>query len=132
HQEPPPAGLTRPFHIRDPPTHRRRGDLPQPRCGRPPRRRSIGRTTRRVADRPPLHEPRRHPPQPAHHHHPRHRRQGGRRTTLRERIAVTEVERGGVLLHHLAGLGRRRCCTTGSAHTGLAPPSATPAGPCRT
>src|SRR5690606_18081339 len=40
------------------------------------------------------------------HHHPRHRRQGGRRTTHRDRIAVTEDERGGVLLHHLAGLGR--------------------------
>ena len=49
-----PPGTAQP---RDPPAHRRRRDLPQPRRLHPPRRRGARRAARRVGGRPALHEP---------------------------------------------------------------------------
>ena len=48
-----PAGAT---EQGDPPPHRRRGHLPEPVIGDPPRRHGLGRAARRVAGRPSLHE----------------------------------------------------------------------------
>ncbi len=56
----------------DPPPHRRRRHLPEPRRDRAPRRRCPGRADRRMGRRPPLPRPRNPrplPPHPGHRHH---------------------------------------------------------------
>lgn len=64
---------------RDPPTHRRRRDLPRPRQHHPPRRGRARRATRRMGRGPPLPRPGRPDPLPKrrNHHHRHHHRHHG-------------------------------------------------------
>src|SRR3954471_11046782 len=93
---------------RDPPPHRRRGHLPQPRRADPPRRRRPGRTTRRVDRRPPLPRPRRPEPLPTHRHHRRRRRQpraqGGERPRNAGPHSLNKRRSRDDGLHHALGL----------------------------
>lgn len=90
---------------RDPPPHRQRRHLPQPRRHRPPRRRRPRRADRRMGRRPPLprpRHPRQVPPAPASRHRPR----GGDRQHPRTQ-RLTQHRRITRRLHHYRGLDPR-------------------------
>src|SRR5690606_31673050 len=92
---------------RDPPPHRQRRHLPQPRRHRPPRRRRPRRADRRMGRRPPLprpRHPRQVPPAPASRHRPR----GGDRQHPRTQ-RLTQHRRITRQLHHYRGLDPANC-----------------------
>jgi hypothetical protein len=71
---------------RDPPPHRCRRDLPQPRGHRPPRRRRARRADRRMGRRTPLRRPPSPPTLPHHHRAHRRPRDRSRRPASTHRI----------------------------------------------
>jgi putative transposase len=89
---------------RDPPSHRRRRDLPRPAQHHPTRRRRPGRTARRMGRRPPLPRTRRPRPRPSRrHHNPR----GGGRDRPPGPHGLTNDHEGSHLVHHVTGLDHR-------------------------
>ena len=87
---------------RDPPTHRRRRDLPGPQLDHPSRWSGPGRAERRMGRRPPLprpRDPRQEPPRPDHH-----REDPGGSPDTRRHQRLTNNEDSQDVVHHVTGL----------------------------
>ena len=85
---------------RDPPTDRRRRDLPRPHQHHPPGRRRAGRAARRMGRSPPLPRPGRPDPIPSSPHH----RRGNRGTDPASPHGLNPHTEGSDLVHHPGGL----------------------------